>query len=214
MKIVEKIWGEEKWIVNRNDYCGKILILKHDFRCSLHMHKLKDETFYVARGKVIMEVGDKKWVMKHGDVQHIEQGVYHRFTGLTDAEIFEFSTHHEDSDSYRKEESGKSNIRKGYDYDGVVSENVIPAEGAPIITSRSFEEADRFDEKKIKGHPVYFNPITWSEKNTEKNAAWKAEMINRLGIEEYYEDDSDYIQILKVKCPNCNIVKVSCFQKE
>jgi hypothetical protein len=27
MKVVEKVWGKEHWIVN-NEYCGKLLILK------------------------------------------------------------------------------------------------------------------------------------------------------------------------------------------
>ncbi len=54
IKIVTKEWGEERWIVNR-DYCGKLLILKKGFRCSLHYHKNKDETFYVNKGKVLME---------------------------------------------------------------------------------------------------------------------------------------------------------------
>jgi len=107
MKIVKKIWGEEHWIANNKDYCGKALILKKGFRCSLHSHHIKDETFYIEKGKVAMEVGNKKWTMKHGDIQHIKPRVYHRFTGLTNSVIFEFSTHHEDSDSYRKEKSGK-----------------------------------------------------------------------------------------------------------
>lgn len=106
MKIVKKVWGEERWLVNR-EYCGKILILKKDYRCSLHHHKNKDETFYVNKGKVLMEVGDKKCVMVPGDVQLIEPGTLHRFTGIEDSEIIEFSTHHKDSDSYRKEIGGE-----------------------------------------------------------------------------------------------------------
>lgn len=106
MKIVKKEWGEERWLVNRN-YCGKLLILKKDYRCSLHYHKNKDETFYVNKGRVLMEVGNEKRVMVPGDVQRIEPGTLHRFTGLENSEIIEFSTHHEDSDSYRKEPSGK-----------------------------------------------------------------------------------------------------------
>ena len=36
----------------------------------------------------------------------------HRFTGLENSEIMEFSTHHEDSDSYREEVSGKVDLDK------------------------------------------------------------------------------------------------------
>lgn len=108
-KEVEKVWGKEIWIVNR-DYCGKKLILKKGFRCSMHYHKLKDETFYVLSGKVLIELGMKKQVMLPGDSIWIPPGARHRFTGLEDSEIMEFSTHHEDSDSYRETESGKVDL--------------------------------------------------------------------------------------------------------
>jgi mannose-6-phosphate isomerase-like protein (cupin superfamily) len=109
IKIVPKEWGEERWIVNR-DYCGKLLILRKGFRCSLHYHKLKDETFYINKGKVLMECGGQTLVMGPGDALLIEPNTKHRFTGLEDSEILEFSTHHEDSDSYRDEVSGKIDL--------------------------------------------------------------------------------------------------------
>lgn len=109
IKIVPKEWGEERWLVNR-DYCGKILVLKQGYRCSMHHHKIKDETFYVAKGKVLMEYAGRKMIMKPGDTLLIEPHMKHRFTGLENSEIFEFSTHHEDSDSYRDEVSGKVDL--------------------------------------------------------------------------------------------------------
>ena len=97
---VRKIWGEEHWIVNR-DFCGKMMLLRKGFRCSLHFHKDKDEVFYVTKGRVFLELGDGERVMGPGDHHHVPPGVEHRFWGLEDAEIIEFSTHHEDHDSYR-----------------------------------------------------------------------------------------------------------------
>jgi mannose-6-phosphate isomerase-like protein (cupin superfamily) len=111
IKTVPKEWGEERWIVNR-DYCGKILILKKGYRCSLHHHKIKDETFYVSKGCVLMECDGKAMVMNPGDALLIEPSTKHRFTGLQDSEILEFSTHHEDSDSYRDEVSGPIDLSK------------------------------------------------------------------------------------------------------
>jgi len=108
-KEVKKEWGKEIWLVNR-DYCGKKLILNKGYRCSMHHHKNKDETFYVLKGKVLMEIGMKKEVMLPGDSVWIPSGAKHRFTGLEDSEIMEFSTHHEDSDSYRDELSGKVDL--------------------------------------------------------------------------------------------------------
>ncbi len=112
MKVVPKIWGEEHWIANNEKYCGKKLILKKGYRSSLHHHKIKEETFYVQNGKVLMEIEDKKWIMQRGDIQHIKPRELHRFTGLEDSEIFEFSTQHFDEDSYRKTQSEKVNLKE------------------------------------------------------------------------------------------------------
>ena len=110
-KEVKKEWGMEVWIVNR-DYCGKKLVLNKSFRCSMHHHKNKDETFYIIKGKVLIEIGNKKQIMLPGDSIWIPPGAKHRFTGLENSEIIEFSTHHEDSDSYREELSGKVDLDK------------------------------------------------------------------------------------------------------
>src|SRR3989338_3831365 len=110
-KEVKKEWGKEEWIVNR-EYCGKKLILNKGYRCSMHHHKNKDETFYVLKGKVLMEIGNKKYIMHPDNSILIEPNTKHRFTGLEDSEIMEFSTHHEDSDSYREELSGKVDLSK------------------------------------------------------------------------------------------------------
>jgi len=102
MKEVKKVWGKEIWIANY-DYCGKKLVLNKSYRCSMHHHKNKDETFYILKGKVLMEADNEKRIMLPGDSLRITPGMKHRFTGLEDSEIMEFSTHHEDSDSYREE---------------------------------------------------------------------------------------------------------------
>ena len=108
--VVPKSWGEEHWIVNR-EYCGKKLVLKKGHRCSLHFHKVKDEVFYVIRGRVYLELGAEKVVLLPGDHRHVPPGTLHRFSGLTDAEIIEFSTHHEDSDSHRVEIGGPVDLK-------------------------------------------------------------------------------------------------------
>jgi rfaE bifunctional protein kinase chain/domain len=101
----KKLWGEEQWIVN-TEYCGKKLILKKNRRCSLHLHKTKDEVFYLQSGLVKLELGNKTYTMHPGDFVHIKPKQEHRFTGLKDSEILEFSTHHKEADSFRKEYSG------------------------------------------------------------------------------------------------------------
>lgn len=100
-----KVWGEEHWIVNR-EYGGKKLVLRRGWRCSLHYHARKDEVFYVIAGRVLLEHGSAWRVLAPGDAQRIAPGTTHRFWGLADSEMIEFSTHHEEDDSYRLEASG------------------------------------------------------------------------------------------------------------
>lgn len=107
--VVPKSWGEEHWIVNK-DYCGKKLVLKEGYRCSLHYHRVKDEVFYVIKGRVFLEIGGEELILEPGDHRHVAPGTVHRFTGLSDAEIIEFSTHHEDEDSYRVENGGRVDL--------------------------------------------------------------------------------------------------------
>lgn len=114
IKIVPKGWGEERWLHNDELYCGKILVLNQGKCCSLHYHKLKTETFYLASGSLEMELTDlehaqldppqilERFTMNQGDALLLEPGMVHRFTGLAEVtEIFEFSTQHFDSDSHR-----------------------------------------------------------------------------------------------------------------
>jgi len=54
---VPKGWGYEHWIVNKKEYCGKILFFKKGKRCSWHYHKLKDETFYIQSGRLEVTYG-------------------------------------------------------------------------------------------------------------------------------------------------------------
>ena len=98
-----KGWGWEDWIVNNELYCGKILHFKKRKRCSLHYHKIKDETFYIQKGEILLEVGYKYKYMNKGDYFRITPGNAHRITAIKTTDILEISTHHEESDSYRIE---------------------------------------------------------------------------------------------------------------
>ena len=105
---VEKGWGWERWIVNKEEYCGKLLYFSKDKRCSWHYHKLKDEVFYLQSGKMLIKYGDDdnleeatELVLESGDNFHVYRGLRHQMIALEDSELFEFSTQHFDSDSYR-----------------------------------------------------------------------------------------------------------------
>lgn len=110
IKIVPKGWGYEKWIVNKSEYCGKLLFINQYKRCSWHYHLLKDEVFYLQSGQIILKYSDEDYInlasqtiLNPGDSFHVPRKLRHQMIALKDSELFEFSTEHFDSDSYRVE---------------------------------------------------------------------------------------------------------------
>ena len=108
MKIVPKGWGYEKWIVNKPQYCGKLLFFNKGKKCSWHYHDIKDEVFYIHSGKLLVTYGDcddiekaNKVILEPGDNFHIPVGLRHQMLAIEDTEMYEFSTQHFDEDSYR-----------------------------------------------------------------------------------------------------------------
>jgi quercetin dioxygenase-like cupin family protein len=108
MNFVEKGWGHELWIVNKPEYCGKLLYFKKGKKCSWHFHKIKDEVFYLQSGRLLVKHSDSKnienaheTILEPGQNFHVYIGLNHQMIALEDSELFEFSTQHFDSDSYR-----------------------------------------------------------------------------------------------------------------
>jgi len=108
IKHVPKGWGYEKWIVNTEEYCGKLLFFNGGKKCSWHYHKLKDETFYLQSGQMHLTYGEsdditeaKTIILRAGDKFHVHRGLRHQMSAIVDCELFEFSTQHFDEDSIR-----------------------------------------------------------------------------------------------------------------
>ena len=108
MKFVKKGWGYEKWIVNKEEYCGKLLFFNKGKCCSWHHHEIKDEVFYLQSGKMIVKFSEgddieeaEQILLEPGQNFYIYPGLRHQMVALEDSELFEFSTQHFDSDSYR-----------------------------------------------------------------------------------------------------------------
>jgi len=106
--IEPKGWGREVWLANNELYCGKILEISKGKRCSLHFHKLKTESFFLRAGRLkvtIRETVDseaiEEYEMNPGDCMDIPPGLVHQMLALEDAELYEFSTQHFNSDSHR-----------------------------------------------------------------------------------------------------------------
>ena len=105
--IVPKGWGNELIIENNEMYCGKLLKFKKGCKFSMHYHMVKDETWYVEKGEFIYrwidtETAEVKIVRLYPkDIVRQRPGQPHQLEAISNGRIFEVSTHHEDSDSYR-----------------------------------------------------------------------------------------------------------------
>lgn len=132
-KFGEKSWGFEYWFENNHSYCGKIIQVRQDEWSSygaFHYHKIKDETFLVLSGTLLLdilvlndiskskiasenalmlkEVADNesfvvnRYYLKPYNYLRLFPGVLHRFSSLEKEAIFtETSTTHMEEDSYR-----------------------------------------------------------------------------------------------------------------
>jgi len=106
-EIVKKGWGYERIIVNNQKYCGKILHFNKGAKFSMHYHLIKEETFYISYGKIILNypnLANAKQLSvekQQGDIIHIYPGQPHQIIALEETEVFEISTTHYDEDNYR-----------------------------------------------------------------------------------------------------------------
>lgn len=118
--IINKTWGYEIWIENSSLYCGKHLHVCPQKKCSVHYHKNKTETFYIIRGCLIVELSTmldkqfwtetkdiKRITLNKGESLTIDPLTAHRFyCGSNEScDFIEFSTYHDDNDSYKIIES-------------------------------------------------------------------------------------------------------------
>ena len=105
--VVPKGWGEELIIENNELYCGKLLKFKAGCKFSMHYHMVKDETWWVEYGEFLYrwidtETADMNEVkLEEGDIVRQRPGQPHQLEAISNGRIFEVSTQHKDSDSYR-----------------------------------------------------------------------------------------------------------------
>jgi len=106
-EIHTKKWGEEKWLCNNEEFCGKILKFNKGAQFSAHQHVKKREVFYILKGTINLMTINPANAQQHnvhlfeGDIVEIPRLLVHQITALEPSEIVEFSTHHENSDSLR-----------------------------------------------------------------------------------------------------------------
>jgi len=94
---VEKPWGYELIWAHTDRYVGKLLVVETGKRLSLQLHRVKEESIYVAAGKLRLhlENDDGEVVtrdMDPGEYSDIPVGRRHRFEAIERVEILEVST--------------------------------------------------------------------------------------------------------------------------
>jgi mannose-6-phosphate isomerase-like protein (cupin superfamily) len=94
---VEKPWGYELIWAHTDRYVGKVLVVETGKRLSLQLHRVKDETIYVASGKLRLHLENDRGEivireMGPGEHSRIPVGRRHRFEAIEHVEIIEVST--------------------------------------------------------------------------------------------------------------------------
>jgi len=107
-KFVPKGWGHEVIIVNNDEYCGKLLFFERGKKCSWHYHVEKAETFYLAKGKMLVKFSwdddyaqAEETLLQAGMHFEVPRGLRHQMIALEESHLYEFSTPHKDADSLR-----------------------------------------------------------------------------------------------------------------
>jgi len=94
-------------VVNR-EYAKKILVQLAGQMHPWHFHKLKEETFVILSGELVMELENKRKLLVPGDILTVLPGVWHRFWTDTGCVFEEISTTAHRTDSmYRDPEINK-----------------------------------------------------------------------------------------------------------
>lgn len=95
----------------------------------------------------------------------------------------------------------------GYDFNGVVDiGRFIPTKDDVIITGNTIPMAKSVIVWLLEHNifcAVYFMPYEYGANDLRIVGMWKAEMILKLGITKFYEDDSQQAEIIRKCCPRC-----------
>ncbi len=98
---VDKPWGYELIWAKTDQYVGKILHINQGHKLSLQYHEIKEETIFIAKGKMTLVFENEKGeleniLMLEGEAHHIPTGKKHRMIAEEDCDVFEVSTPHLD----------------------------------------------------------------------------------------------------------------------
>lgn len=94
---VEKPWGHELIWAHTDHYVGKILVIEAGKRLSLQRHLVKDESIFVAAGRLRLYLEDESGEVRveelgAGDHRRVPTGRIHRYEAIERTELIEVST--------------------------------------------------------------------------------------------------------------------------
>jgi mannose-6-phosphate isomerase len=90
--VVTKPWGYELIYALTSRYAGKILHVIKGKQLSLQRHKVKDESMYVLKGKIVLTFNAREYILNEGNSVHIPAATVHRVYAIEEADILEVST--------------------------------------------------------------------------------------------------------------------------
>ena len=100
----------------------------------------------------------------------------------------------------------------GWDFNGVVDTGqFIPEAGDVIITGNTIPMAKSVIVWLLEHNifcAVYFMPYLDGANNILIVAIWKVEMIQKLKVTKFYEDNATQFEIISKCCPDCEVIKV------
>ncbi len=94
---IDKPWGHELIWARTKDYVGKLIHIKAENKLSRQYHVKKDESIFVIKGELTLEIGDgelkQTLVLKEGQSFRIAPYTIHRFIATAnDVDVIEVST--------------------------------------------------------------------------------------------------------------------------
>ena len=92
MKVVQKPWGREEWLVLNDKYCLKRLYVNKDHKLSLQYHEVKKETMFLEKGLCGLMLNEERTLMKKNQPYTINPGDVHRIIAHSDTIILEVSS--------------------------------------------------------------------------------------------------------------------------
>ena len=98
----------------------------------------------------------------------------------------------------------------GSDYDETFSDHPeLWSIANLIITGRSWEDYENFTADKVGPDiPVFMNPAQLEKNNVMEIVQHKANIINKIGISKFYEDQPDEAKMIQLLAPKCKVILV------